>query len=157
MPQYESMVLLSPNLTEETVEESVQNFERQVTAGGGEVLKIDRWGKKRLAYPIARQRHGYYYIVTYNADTSVVQEIERGLRLNEDTFRYMTVRMDPALLRKLEKNAKQQAAQQQEGRRGDDERGERGDRGERGERGERGDRGERGERGVRGGSRDSDD
>ena len=104
MRQYETMVLLSPNLTEEAVEESVQNFSNQVTGGGGEVLKVDRWGKKRLAYPIQRQRHGFYYIITYTAESSVVQEIERGLRLNEDAYRYMTVRMDPALLRKLEKN-----------------------------------------------------
>ena len=149
MPQYETMVLLSPNLTDETVEESVQNFSNQVTAGGGEVLKVDRWGKKRLAYPVQRQRHGFYYIVTYKSEPAVVQEIERGMRLNEDTYRYMTIRMDAALLRKLERNeqnAKRQAAMAQEGRRGDDDRGDR-DRGDR-DRGDR-DRGER-DRGDRG-------
>ncbi len=115
MKQYETMVLLSPELTDETVEEKISGFEKQVTEGGGEVLGVDRWGKKRLAYPINRQRHGIYFIVTYHAEPAVVSNIERDMRIDEQTWRYMTVRMDEALLRKLEKNAKSAAAREREG------------------------------------------
>lgn len=125
MLQYETMVLLSSNLTDEAVEESIANFEKQVVEGGGEILNIDRWGKKRLAYPINRQRHGIYFIVTYRAEHSTIQEIERGLRLNEDAWRFMTVRQDPGLLRKLSKNAARAAAQAEEGKRDGDHRGSR--------------------------------
>ena len=64
MRQFETMVLLSPDLTNEVVEEQITFFENHINEGGGEVLNIDRWGKKRLAYPINRQRHGIYYVIT---------------------------------------------------------------------------------------------
>lgn len=115
MRQYETMVLLSPELTDETVDEKISGFEKKVTEGGGEVLNVDRWGKKRLAYPINRQRHGIYFIVTYHSEPGVVADIERDMRIDEETWRYMTVRMDEALLRKLEKNAKSAAAREREG------------------------------------------
>ncbi len=114
MRQYETMVLLSPELTDETVEEKISGFEKKVTEGGGEILNVDRWGKKRLAYPIQRQRHGIYFIVTYHSEPEVVADIERDMRINEETWRYMTVRMDEVLLRKLEKNAKSAAARERE-------------------------------------------
>lgn len=114
MRQYETMVLLSPELTDETVEEKISGFEKKVTGGGGEILNVDRWGKKRLAYPIQRQRHGIYFIVTYHSEPEVVADIERDMRIDEETWRYMTVRMDEVLLRKLEKNAKSAAARERE-------------------------------------------
>ncbi len=110
MRQFETMVLLSPDLTNEVVEEQITFFENHINEGGGEVLNIDRWGKKRLAYPINRQRHGIYYVITYKAEPATVHEIERQIRLKEDTWRYMTVRRDPGTLRKMEKDAKRAAA-----------------------------------------------
>ena len=115
MRQYETIVLLSPELTDETVDEKISGFENKVTEGGGEIVSVDRWGKKRLAYPINRQRHGIYFIVTYHSESAVVADIERDMRIDEQTWRYMTVRMDEALLRKLEKNAKSAAAREREG------------------------------------------
>ncbi len=112
MRRYETMVLLSPELTDETVEEKISNFEKQVTEGGGEVLNVDRWGKKRLAYPINRQRHGVYFVVTHHSDPGVVANIERGMRIDEQTWRYMTVRLDETLMRKLAKNAKSATARE---------------------------------------------
>ncbi len=110
MRQFETMVLLSTDLTDEAVEEQITFFENHVNEGGGEVLNIERWGKKRLAYPINRQRHGIYYVISYKAEPATVQEIERQIRLKEDTWRYMTVRRDPGTLRKMEINAKRAAA-----------------------------------------------
>jgi len=120
MRQYETMVMLSPDLEEEGVEERITNFEKQITDNGGEILSVDRLGKKRLAYPINNQRHGNYFVVTYKSELKIIQEIERQLRLDEDSWRFMTVRMDAALLRKLEKNAKQSAARLENGSDGRD-------------------------------------
>ena len=110
MRQFETMVLLSPDMTNEAVEEQITFFENQVNEGGGEILNIDRWGKKRLAYPINRQRHGIYYVISYKAEPATVQEIERQFRLKEDNWRYMTVRRDPGTLRKMAKDAMRAAA-----------------------------------------------
>jgi len=119
------MVMLSPDLEEEGVEERVTNFEKQITDNGGEILNVDRMGKKRLAYPINNQRHGNYFVITYKSELKIIQEIERQLRLDEDSWRFMTVRMDPGLLRKLEKNAKQSAARQENASEGRDQDGDR--------------------------------
>ncbi len=113
MRQYETMILLSPDLEEEGVEERIKSFEKQISDAGGEILNVDRWGKKRLAYPIKDQRHGNYFVVTYKSELKIIQEIERQLRLDEDAWRFMTVRMDPELLRKLEKNAKRSTVRQE--------------------------------------------
>ncbi len=110
MRQYETMVMLSPDLEEEVVEERIANFEKQITENGGEILDVERWGKKRLAYPINNQRHGIYFVVTYKSEMKTIQEIERQLRLDEDSWRVMTVRQDEALLKKMEINAKRAAA-----------------------------------------------
>ncbi len=110
MRQYETMVMLSPDLEEEGVEERIANFEKQITENGGEILDVERWGKKRLAYPINNQRHGIYFVVTYKSEMKTIQEIERQLRLDEDSWRVMTVRQDEALLKKMEINAKRAAA-----------------------------------------------
>ena len=115
MRRYETMVLLSPELADEAVEERISGFEKRIAEGGGAVLNVDRWGKKRLAYPIDRQRHGIYFIVTYHSEPGVVAGVERAMRIDEETWRYMTVRMDEALMRKLEKNAKSAAAREKEG------------------------------------------
>ena len=110
MRQYETMVMLSPDLEEEAVEERIANFEKQITEDGGEILDTERWGKKRLAYPINNQRHGIYFVVTYKSEMKTIQEIERQLRLDEDSWRLMTVRQDEALLKKMAINAKRAAA-----------------------------------------------
>ena len=110
MRQYETMVLLSPDLEEDAVEERITSFEKHITEKGGEILGIDRMGKKRLAYEINDQRHGIYFVVTYKSEDEIIKELERQLTLDEHSWRHMTVRMDEALLRKIEKNIKSAAA-----------------------------------------------
>jgi small subunit ribosomal protein S6 len=110
MRQYETMVLLSPDLEEDAVEERISSFEKHITENGGEILEIDRMGKKRLAYEINDQRHGIYFVVTYKSEDEIIKELERQFTLDENSWRYMTVRMDEALLRKIEKNIKSAAA-----------------------------------------------
>jgi small subunit ribosomal protein S6 len=104
------MVLLSPDLEEDAVEERISSFEKHITENGGEILEIDRMGKKRLAYEINDQRHGIYFVVTYKSEDEIIKELERQFTLDENSWRYMTVRMDEALLRKIEKNIKSAAA-----------------------------------------------
>lgn len=119
MRQYETMVLLSPDLEEDAVEERITGFEKYITEKGGEILDIDRMGKKRLAYEINDQRHGIYFVVTYKSEDEIIKELERQLTLDEHSWRHMTVRMDEALLRKIEKNVKSAQARAEARRNGD--------------------------------------
>ncbi|MED5578447.1 MAG: 30S ribosomal protein S6 [Nitrospinota bacterium] len=111
MRQYETMVLLSPELDEDAVEKKIQDVENHFKKNGSEIISIDRLGKKRLAYPINKQRHGTYFVISYKAEKGVVSELEQGLRLDEDTFRYMTTRIEQSVLRKIQKTVDHQASQ----------------------------------------------
>ena len=111
MRQYETMVLLSPELDEDAVEKKIQGVENHLKENGSEIISVDRLGKKRLAYPINKQRHGTYFVVTYKAENEVISEMEQGMRLDEETFRYMTTRIEESVLRKIQKTVDHQAAQ----------------------------------------------
>ena len=112
MRQYETMVLLSPELDDEAVENKIQGVEGHLRESGSEIISVDRLGKKRLAYPINKQRHGTYFVVTYKAEKDVISQMEQGMRLDEETFRYMTIRIEESVLRKIKKTADHEAAQE---------------------------------------------
>ena len=86
---------------------------------GGEILEVERMGKKRLAYEINDQRHGIYFVVTYKSEDEIIKELERQLTLDENSWRHITVRMDEALLRKIDKNIKSAAARAEARNNGD--------------------------------------
>tara|TARA_B100000686_G_scaffold354922_1_gene468222 strand:- start:21941 stop:22294 length:354 start_codon:yes stop_codon:yes gene_type:complete len=112
MRQYETMVLLSPELDEDAVEKKIQGVENHLKENDSEIISVDRLGKKRLAYPINKQRHGTYFVVTYKAEKGVISEMEQSMRLDEETFRYMTIRIEESVLRKIKKTVDHQAAQE---------------------------------------------
>jgi len=78
MRHYEIMIILDPNLEERSVQPSLDQFLKVVTAGGGKVEKTDIWGKRRLAYPIEKKPEGYYAVVDLTAEPGVVLEMDRG-------------------------------------------------------------------------------
>jgi small subunit ribosomal protein S6 len=91
---YETIVVLYPELTEEEVETSVQSFAKLLEGRGSEIIRIERGGKRRLAYPMRKQRYGYYNLVHFRAAPEALLELERTYRLNERVIRYLTVRFD---------------------------------------------------------------
>ena len=92
MRHYEIMIILDPNLEERTVQPSLDQFLRVVTGGGGNVDKLDIWGKRRLAYPIEKKSEGIYAVVDLSAEPAVVQELDRQLNLNEAVLRTKVMR-----------------------------------------------------------------
>lgn len=91
---YETIVVLHPELTEEEVETSIQSLAKLLEGRGSEVIRIERGGKRRLAYPVRKQRYGYYSLVHFRAASEVPLELERTYRLNERVIRHLTVRFD---------------------------------------------------------------
>jgi small subunit ribosomal protein S6 len=91
---YETIVVLHPELTEEEVETSIQSFAKLLEGRGSEIIRIERGGKRRLAYPVRKQRYGYYNLVHFRATPGAPLELERTYRLNERVIRYLTVRFD---------------------------------------------------------------
>jgi small subunit ribosomal protein S6 len=85
------MLILPAEADESVVGQAVERITRVVAEGGGTVQSIDRWGRKRFAYPIAKQQEGYYVVVEFTAEPSVIAELERTLHLADEVLRFKVV------------------------------------------------------------------
>jgi small subunit ribosomal protein S6 len=94
MRHYETIFIASPTLTDEQSDELVKQFEGIIAEQGGELLKTDKWGRKKLAYEIQKFSEGYYTLFEMNADNKLVAELERRFRNNDAVIKYMSVRLD---------------------------------------------------------------
>jgi small subunit ribosomal protein S6 len=88
---YETVFVLHPELSEEDAEAQIQNVLKLLEGKAAEVIRIERGGKRRLAYIIHKQRYGYYTLIHFRATSEVPAELERTYRLNERVIRYLTV------------------------------------------------------------------
>lgn len=91
MTKYETTFILEPGLDETKVNEEVEKVSSWIKDLNGEVIEVQRWGKRRLAYEINRKRDGIYTMVLYQGIGPMVKEVERRLRLNESVMRTLTV------------------------------------------------------------------
>ena len=87
MRPYEIMVILDPTLDERTVAPSLETFLNVVRKDGGTVEKVDIWGRRRLAYEIAKHAEGIYALINVNCSAETVAELDRQLNLNESVLR----------------------------------------------------------------------
>ena len=94
MRQYEVMVILDPSLDERIVGQSLDTLLTVVKTEGGNVDKVDIWGRRRLAYEIAKQAEGIYAVVELTATPATVSELDRQLGLNETVLRTKVLRND---------------------------------------------------------------
>lgn len=94
MRPYEIMVILDPTLDERTVAPSLETFLNVVRKDGGKVEKVDIWGKRRLAYEIAKHAEGIYVVIGVKAAPATVSELDRQLSLNESVLRTKVMRTD---------------------------------------------------------------
>jgi len=94
MRRYETIFIASPTLTDEQIDELVRHFEGIIAEQGGELLKTDRWGRKKLAYEVQKFSEGYYTLFEMNAGSTLIAELERRFRNNDSVIKYLTVRMD---------------------------------------------------------------
>ena len=94
MRRYELMVILDPDLEERTIAPSLDKFLGVVRSGGGNVERVDVWGRRRLAYDIDKKSEGIYAVVDLQAEPAVAQELDRQLNLNEAVLRTELMRPD---------------------------------------------------------------
>ncbi len=92
MRHYEMMIILDPELEERTVSPSLDRFLDVVRKGGGSVDSVEIWGKRRLAYDIAKKSEGIYAVVDMNATPEIAKELDRQLNLNESVLRTKVIR-----------------------------------------------------------------
>jgi small subunit ribosomal protein S6 len=89
MRSYELAYIAHPELDEQALEALDERVRGWIEAAGGKIEKIDRWGKRKLAYPINKQSDGYYYILTVDLPPQAGAAIEQDLRLTEPIMRYL--------------------------------------------------------------------
>ncbi|HEU0034665.1 MAG TPA: 30S ribosomal protein S6 [Kofleriaceae bacterium] len=92
--EYETIYILRPNTPNEGVAEVNTRIRGIIENMGGKIIKVDNWGKRRLAYEVAKERKGIYLYWQYLAQPGVVEETERNLRMLDSVIRYLTVKVD---------------------------------------------------------------
>jgi small subunit ribosomal protein S6 len=96
MRHYEVMVILDPSLDERTVAPTLDSFLNVIRTSGGNVEKVDVWGRRRLSYEIKKQPEGIYALLDVNAEPAAVKELDRQLSLQDTVLRTKVLRRDAA-------------------------------------------------------------
>jgi small subunit ribosomal protein S6 len=110
---YEILFIIRPDVPEEELDGVVEPLRNVITTAGGTVDKVDKWGKRRLAYRVQRYREGYYVLLHFSTARAAetVKEVERRLRVSDTVVKFLTVRIDQDLkrLEKLKKKREKRA------------------------------------------------
>ncbi|MBL1212381.1 MAG: 30S ribosomal protein S6 [Ignavibacteriae bacterium] len=106
---YESVIIINAALEDEQVETVITKIVDNLKLNSGEVIDVDKWGRKRLAYPIQKSKSGYYLLLRYDAPTDLIKKFERMLRFDENVIRYITILLDKEALQNYENLKKQKA------------------------------------------------
>jgi small subunit ribosomal protein S6 len=88
------MLVFRPDAPDDRIAAIIDRTTRQITADGGQIIKVAPWGRRRLAYAIDRHREGAYHIVVFEAPTTAIAELERGLLITEEILRHLVVRQE---------------------------------------------------------------
>ena len=99
MRNYEIMFILKPGFTDEEIDKLIAQMEGVVKTQQGEVLSVDKMGKRKLAYRINKAEEGNYVLFKINGNGECVKEFERRLKVADSVIRYITVRMDESVKR----------------------------------------------------------
>ena len=94
MANYESVLIARQDLGASQVSNLVSDMSKVIADQGGEVVRVDNWGLKNLAYRIKKNRKGHYVVMNIAAPANAIAEFERIMRFNEDIIRYMTVKVE---------------------------------------------------------------
>ena len=103
---YEILFIADPNLGEPEVDALAAQVQGHVEKDGGKLQKMEKWGKKRLAYSVRRHREGSYVLLVVEGTGVMVKEVERRLKVTDGIIRYLTVRVDEALRKSERRKAK---------------------------------------------------
>jgi len=92
--KYEVIFILRPDLDEEKNTEVIEKFKTLIESHGGEILKLDKWGKRKLAYEVKKFREGLYVLIQMKAESKVATELDRVFKITDEVLRHMIIRED---------------------------------------------------------------
>ena len=106
MNQYETVFILTPVLSDEQMKEAVKKYEDHLTGAGAEIVHEENWGMRKLAYPIQKKSTGFYQLIEYKAEGTVIADVETELKRDERILRFLTVKLDKHAMAYNEKKRK---------------------------------------------------
>ncbi|MBS7284961.1 MAG: 30S ribosomal protein S6 [Prevotella sp.] len=113
MNQYETVFILTPVLSDEQMKETVAKFKKVLTDNGAEVLNEETWGLKKMAYAIDKKSTGFYCLLEFKAEPTVINKLEVAYRREEKVIRFMTVKLDKYAVEYAEKRRNKYAKKEE--------------------------------------------
>lgn len=107
MRGYELCLIFKHETTEESIDQIINNLQEKAISNGGDIIKIEKWGKRSLKYAIKKQQKGYYCFVTVTGDNNTLHEIERMFKYDESVLRYSYLRLDEAAVTAIQNSQDQ--------------------------------------------------
>ena len=92
--QYETVFILTPVLSDVQMKEAVEKFTNVLTSNGASIVNTEIWGLRKLAYPIQKKSTGFYTLVEFDADPTVIKKLDTAYRRDERVLRFLTFRLD---------------------------------------------------------------
>jgi len=114
MNQYETVFILTPVLSDEQMKETVAKFRKLLTDNGAEILNEETWGLKKMAYAIQKKSTGFYCLLEFKAEPTIVNTLETGYRRDEKVIRFITVKLDKYAAAYAEKRRNKLGQKQEE-------------------------------------------
>jgi len=91
MNKYESVIIINPNVAEEAMKSLIERFSTLINSDG-KVEKVDELGKKKLAYEIGKNKEGYYVVYDFEANPSLIAELERNYRITDEVIKFIVIK-----------------------------------------------------------------
>jgi len=91
---YELVVIISPEIVDEALDALIDNISQFVTGKGGTISDIERWGKRKLAYPISRFMEGSYVLLRFKLKPALGRELKTNLQISEEVLRHLLIRLN---------------------------------------------------------------
>jgi len=101
---YENIIIMNAAISDEEAEAAVTKIKDLVTSQGGEVLKVDVWGRRKLAYEIKKQKKGLYVLLIYKTPSATVKKLEDFYKVFDAVLKYMVVKLEKKQVQELEKS-----------------------------------------------------
>jgi small subunit ribosomal protein S6 len=109
MKQYETVFILTPVLSDQQMKETVEKFKGILAAQGAEIINEESWGLKKMAYPIQKKSTGFYQLVEFKAEPTVVDKLETSFRRDARVLRFLTVKLEKYAAEYAEKRRNKKA------------------------------------------------
>jgi small subunit ribosomal protein S6 len=94
MRKYETIFILDPDLEEEQTQSTIEKVKGIITQAEGEILKVEDWGKRKLAYEVKKKSKGHYVLIHFSGAPALLSELERNFRVMDAVIKFQSVRLD---------------------------------------------------------------